>query len=74
MNPEPRDLAEYQTDHDLLIRVNTIVEGMASDIKDMKAHYVTQAEFWPVKMLVYGCVALMLSTLMGALLYLVVHH
>ena len=43
---EPRDLTEYQTDHDLLIRVNTIMETMANDIKDMKSHSM-QAEFWP---------------------------
>jgi hypothetical protein len=74
MTQEPRDLAEYQTDHDLLIRVNTLMETMAIDIKEMKQHYVTQAEFWPVKMLVYGCVSLMLTSLVGALLFLVIQH
>jgi hypothetical protein len=43
---EPRDLAEYQTDHDLLIGVNTLMETMANDVKEMKSHFVTQAEFW----------------------------
>jgi hypothetical protein len=69
---EPRDLAEYQTDHDLLIRVNTLVETMSNDLKDMKSHFVTQAEFWPVKVLVYGCTGLMLTTVVGSLLYLVI--
>ena len=72
MTLEPKDLAEYQSDHNLLIRVNTLVEGLRSDLKDMKSHYVTQSEFWPVKMLVYGCVTLMLSTLILALVYLVI--
>lgn len=34
---------------------------------------VTQAEFWPVKTLVYGITALMLSGVIGALLMLVVN-
>jgi hypothetical protein len=71
---EPRDLAEYQTDHDLLIRVNTLMETMANDIKEMKSHFVTQAEFWPVKALVYGCTGMILTSVIGALLYLIIKH
>jgi hypothetical protein len=74
MSHEPRDLAECQTDHDLLIRVNTLMETMAVDIKDMKSHFVTQAEFWPTKTLVYGCTGIMLTGIVGALLYLVINH
>lgn len=71
---EPRDLAEYQTDHDLLIRVNTLMEMMANDIKEMKSHFVTQSEFWPVKVLVYGCAGMILTSVIGALLYLVIRQ
>ncbi|MDR6305908.1 hypothetical protein GGQ85_003634 [Nitrobacter vulgaris] len=71
---EPRDLAEYQTDHDLLIRVNTLMETMANDIKEMKSHFVTQSEFWPVKVLVYGCAGMILTSVIGALLYLVIRQ
>lgn len=35
---------------------------------------VTQAEFWPVKTLVYGLVSLILSGVIGALLILVINH
>ncbi len=35
---------------------------------------VTQTEFWPVKTLVYGITALMLSGVVGALLILVIKH
>jgi hypothetical protein len=68
---EPRELAEYKTDHDLLIELRTEMRGLRDDFKDAKAQYVTQAEFWPVKMLVYGCTALMLTSLIGAIVLLV---
>jgi hypothetical protein len=69
----PQDLVEYQSDHDILIDLRRIVVDMRSDFVDAKKEYVTRAEFWPVKALVYGCVALMLSILISALVYLVIH-
>jgi hypothetical protein len=33
---------------------------------------VTQAEFWPVKVLVFGCTGLMLTAVIAALLILVI--
>ena len=88
MNAEnPKELAEYQNDHDLLVALNVEMRGLRQDFKEAKANYVTRdefapvketyvsrIEFWPVKMLVYGCVGIMLSTLMLALIYLVVQH
>ena len=50
------------------------METMANDIKDMKSHFVTQSEFWPVKVLVYGCTGMILTGVIGALLYLVIRH
>jgi hypothetical protein len=70
---EPRDLNEYQTDHDLLIRVDQRLSDLVKKMDESYEKYVTQAEFWPVKMLVYGCVAIMLSSLICALIYLVIH-
>lgn len=32
----PRDIVEYQTDHDLLIELRTEMRGVREDIKDMK--------------------------------------
>lgn len=71
---EPRDLAEYQTDHDLIIELRTLVRVMNEKLDKMAGQYVTQTEFWPVKALVFGCTALMLTSVIGALLYLVIQH
>ena len=60
-----------KTDHDLLIELRAEVRGMREDFKDAKASYVTQTEFWPVKILVYGCTGLMLTSLIGAILLMV---
>ena len=68
----PRDLVEYQTDHDLLIELRTEMRGLRDDFKDAKLNYVTQAEFWPIKALVYGCTGLMLTGIVGSLLVLVI--
>lgn len=48
------------------------IEEIKGDIKDMKEDYITQAEFKPVKSLVYGLVSLTLTAVVGALLALVV--
>jgi hypothetical protein len=67
-------VTEYQSDHDLLIRVDQKVSDLVTRLDVRDKEYVTKAEFWPVKALVYGCVGIMLSTVVAALLYLVVHH
>lgn len=67
----PPELNEYQTDHDLLIKTHTLMEVMSTKIDNLAGNFVTQAEFWPVKTLVYGCTALMLTSLVGAIIYLV---
>jgi hypothetical protein len=72
MAENPQELAQYQSDHDLLIELRTEMRGLREDFKDAKANYVTQTEFWPVKMLVYGCTGMMLTSIVGALLVLVV--
>ena len=71
MNPEPKEFTEYKTDHDLLIELRTVVLGLRDDFKDAKANYVTEAEFWPIKVLVYGCTGIMLTAMVGALVALV---
>ncbi|MBX3498100.1 MAG: hypothetical protein KF889_01550 [Alphaproteobacteria bacterium] len=63
---------QFQTDHDLLIELRTEMRGLRADFKDAKANYVTQAEFWPVRMLVYGCTGLILTAVVGALIVLVI--
>lgn len=52
------------------------INQIALDIKEIKATQatlVTQDQFWPVKTLVYGVVALMLTSVVGALLILVIN-
>lgn len=71
---EPQELLEYKSDHDLLIELRTIVLLMTKKLDEMTKGYVTQAEFLPVKMLVYGFVALVLVSFIGALLFIVFHH
>lgn len=72
METTTTELAQYQTDHDLLIELRTEMRGLREDFKDAKAQYVTQAEFWPVRMLVYGCTGLILTAVVGALIVLVI--
>lgn len=71
---EPRDLVEYQSDHDLLIRVDQKVTDLVAKFEARDKVYVTQSEFWPVKVLVYGCTGMMLTSVIGALLYLIIRH
>lgn len=68
------DITQYQNDHDLLIRVDQKVTDLVAKFDARDKLYVTQQEFWPIKMLVYGFVSLMLTSLICALLYLVLHH
>ncbi|TQF41159.1 hypothetical protein UNPF46_08545 [Bradyrhizobium sp. UNPF46] len=72
MQVDPKEYAEYRTDHDLLIELRTEMRGLRDDFKDAKSQYVTRSEFWPVKMLVYGFAGLLLSSVVMALLVLVV--
>jgi hypothetical protein len=74
MTQESRDLAEYQTDHDLLIRVDQKVSDLVAKFEARDKVYVTQDEFWPVKVLVYGCTGIMLTSVVGALLFLILQH
>lgn len=42
------------------------------EFQPVKDHHVTQAEFWPVKTIVYGGAGIILIAVMTALVYLVV--
>lgn len=52
------------------------IEYIKTDVKDIKdkleSHYVTTEEFDPIKKIVYGIVALVLTGVVGALLALVI--
>jgi hypothetical protein len=47
------------------------IEEIKEDIKDLKDDFITRAEFEPVKKLVYGIVALVLTGVISAVLGLV---
>ena len=72
MLQEPKEFIEYKSDHDLLIELRTLVGQMMKKLEDFDANFVTHDEFWPVKVLVYGCTGLMLTGVITALLYLVI--
>jgi hypothetical protein len=69
-----RDIAEYQSDHDVLIELRTEMRAVRTDINDWKQNYVTKVEFLPIKILVYGFVGLTMVSFVGALLFIVFHH
>lgn len=68
------ELPEYKSDHDLLIELRTIVLLVKDQLDGITDNYVTQAEFWPVKTGFYGFVSLVLTAVVGALIFLVIKH
>ena len=47
--------------------------GIHESLKDIKKNMVSKESFWPVKVLVYGAVGIILTAVMTALLYLVIN-
>jgi hypothetical protein len=52
----------------LLARLDERIKAIAEDISDLKTNYVTKAEFTPIRAIVFGGVALVLTSFMGALI------
>ena len=79
-----KDLRAIERTLEKFMRDSSVTDAqIASDIGYIKAsltelkalvnnHYVTKSEFEPVKKLVYGVVALVLTSVMSALMYLVI--
>jgi len=59
------------SDHDLLIQINTKLESALIEIRSFKEEYVTQKEFSPIKSIVYGMVSVILLGVISALVALV---
>lgn len=62
---------------ELLIRVDERTSSMQEDIAEIKANsanYVTQAEFAPVRAIVFGAVAFILVTVLGVLMFIAGYH
>lgn len=57
---------------DLLGRLDERTAAMARSLEELRAVVVTQPEFKPVKAVVYGLVAIVLTGVFGALIALVV--
>ena len=53
-------------------RIEERLRAVQDDVKDLKNNFVRQTEFAPVRMLVYGLVALLLTGVVGGLLGLVI--
>lgn len=54
----------------LLARLDERTANIVEDLEDLKANYVTKAEFAPVRAIVFGFVSAVLLAFMGTLIYL----
>lgn len=63
-------------DHDLLTRIDERTEKMCETLEALitrlESDYVTKAEFWPVKTIVYAGAGMILVAVVGAVIALVV--
>lgn len=59
---------------DIVIRLDERTAAMARSMEELRAVIVTQPEFKPVKAVVYGVVAIMLTSVFGALIALVLQR
>lgn len=67
---EPRPRGENISD--IVIRLDERTASMARAMEELRSVIVTQPEFKPVKAVVYGLVAIVLTGVFGALIALVV--
>lgn len=62
----------------LTAKLEILIEGyvkkdeFSAHCSEAKETYVTQSEYQPIKKIVYGAVSLILTSVLGALIYLVV--
>lgn len=54
--------------------ISDIKSSLSSIDEKLDKKYVTREEFKPIKTLVYGCAAIMLSSMMLAIVYLVINN
>lgn len=74
MPPEPTNpsRASNQAIADIVIRLDERTAAMVKAMDELRTVVVTQPEFKPVKAIVYGLVAIVLTGVFGALVALVV--
>lgn len=75
---------QFGQDHDLLVRVHTLLETGLDDIKDLKMNLVQRVDFLekdiikirgevsPIRKVVYGIVTVILTIVIGAMVYQVI--
>lgn len=66
------DGEQQRNDHDLLIQIRTQLEIVIGQINGFTNIFVTKEEFRPVKSITYGLVSLMLTSVVVAILMVVV--
>ena len=73
---KPVPVTPVRDDHELLTRIDERTLAMQSAIEELESKlenkYVTQAEFWPVRTIVYSGAGLILIAVFGGLIALVV--
>lgn len=76
MPPEPTNpsRASNQAIADIVIRLDERTAQMVKAMDELRTVVVTQPEFKPVKAIVYGLVAIVLTGVFGALVALVVQR
>lgn len=62
---------EDNTDRELLIRLDERLKAIESNLLHMRTNYVTQIEFRPIRLIVYGTAGIILTGVMGAIVALV---
>lgn len=79
--PPTIDTGQLQSDHDLLVELRTNTNNLMdemkqlrNDIANLKKEFVTQAEFKPVRNIVYGAVAIILTAVVVAMITLVIQQ
>lgn len=69
-NPKDKYAGKNYSEAELEILVN--IELLKNDVAELKDNSVSKAEFLPIKLLVYGASAMILTGVFGALIALVV--
>lgn len=69
----PDDDKGLSSDHDLLVRIDERTRAADEFMRNIQKSMVTQAEFKPVKSIVYGAVALVGSTVGIAILGMIIN-
>jgi hypothetical protein len=66
--PEDRELLLARIDE----RVQSLKETMDKMNARLETHFVSQSEFQPIKRIVYGCVGMILTSVLGAIVAIAV--